>query len=76
MDVELVVEVRGSHTDAVTGRDPYHCHPAEHDEEREILSITVGGDDLPEDLVDKLRPYFDPLVYDLDLKQPSREEDD
>lgn len=65
--VELVLSVRGFKSDAVVNADPDDCQAPESEEEREVIGITIDGEDIPKPLVEKLAPYFDGMIYDLDL---------
>ena len=67
IELELTLKVSGSHTDAVRNRDPYDCHPTEHEEERWVLSASIGDEELPKEVLEALRPYLDEVIYDLDI---------
>jgi hypothetical protein len=65
--LEVVLRVRGTHTDAKINADPDDCHDVEHDEEREILDVLIEDDLLPKEVVKALEPYLQDAVYDAEV---------
>jgi hypothetical protein len=74
IELEITLKVSGSHTPARTYGDPYYCHPEESEEERWVLSASIGDEELPKEVLETLRPYLDEVIYDLDLKSEAAQD--
>ena len=56
--VDVTVHVSGYSDPGVTDGPPDNWEPPEYKEHREVRLISIGGTELPEDLVKKLAPYL------------------